>query len=216
MGNTAYITFDRYTAHSAGAYYVDDIDDIPMDTIGLIALSHRMIYRKDSPIENVVIDMSMNEGGDVNAALFVLGWVLGDANLTLKNTFTGAQTNAYYRADVNLDREFNSGDEVDDKNIFCLISPLSFSCGNLVSTGFKASQRVTLLGRTSGGGACIVQSISTAWGTCFQISSPYQLSVIKNGSLYDIDQGVDPDFVILRPEDYYDREALTEYINGLF
>ena len=39
---------------------------------------------------------------------------------------------------------------------------------------------------------------------------------MKNGSYYDVDKGVDPDYVISSYERYYDREALVEYINSLY
>ena len=144
-----------------------------------------------------------------------MGWILGDVPFSVKDTFTGALSTASYRADVNLDRRFTSGDVLDDKNVFVLVSPVSFSCGNLVPAAFKASDKVTLLGRTTGGGSCIVQPLSTAWGTFFQISGPQRMSFLKNGSFYDIDTGVAPDFTLVKPERYYDREKLTEYINSL-
>ena len=42
------------------------------------------------------------------------------------------------------------------------------------------------------------------------------MSFLKNGSFYDIDRGADPDIPITKTEHYYDREALAQYINGLF
>ena len=66
-----------------------------------------------------------------------------------------------------------------DKNLYCLISPVSFSCGNLVPAGLKSSQKVTLIGRTSGGGSCSVQPMTTAYGTVFQISSAMRMSSAK-------------------------------------
>jgi len=42
------------------------------------------------------------------------------------------------------------------------------------------------------------------------------MSYLKNGSYYDTDQGIDPDFVIEKLGNFYDREALTKYINQLF
>ena len=217
FGNTAYLVFDHFVNSSASAYYnaIENKEDLPWDTIGLVIYAHNSIYRDDSPIENVVIDLSNNLGGSVDAAIFLMGWILGDAPFSVKDTFTGALSTAYYRADVNMDRRFTSGDVLDDKNIFVLISPVSFSCGNLVPAALKASDKVTLLGRTTGGGSCIVQPLSTAWGTFFQISGPQRMSFLKNGSFYDIDTGVAPDFTLIKPERYYDREKLTEYINGL-
>lgn len=38
----------------------------------------------------------------------------------------------------------------------------------------------------------------------------------KNGSFYDVDQGVEPDYFINDYANFYNREALTEFINGLF
>jgi len=218
VGNTAYITFDTFRDNVSSAYYtaLDEDGSLPDDTVSLIILAHNRIYRKDSPVENVVIDLSCNSGGSLNAAAFVLSWVLGEAPVSLQDTLTGATSTAIYRVDTNLDRVFDSNDQVDDKNVYCLISPCSFSCGNLVPAAFKASGRVTLLGRTSGGGSCLVQHAATAWGTYFQISGLQRMSYMKNGVYYDIDQGVEPDFVIDKIANFYDREALTAYINALF
>jgi hypothetical protein len=61
-----------------------------------------------------------------------------------------------------------------------------------------------------------VQPAATAWGAYFQISGMQRMSYIKNGVYYAIDQGIEPDFVIDKAENFYDREALTAYINALF
>ena len=218
VGNTAYITFDSFVNNASGESYYDSILNqgvFPSDTIGLIIYAHSQIYRADSPIQNVVIDLSLNSGGSVDAALFVMSWVLGNAPFCVKDTYTGALSTVLYRGDANLNRVFDAGDEVDDKDIFVLISPLSFSCGNLVPAAFKNYQKATLIGRTSGGGSCVVQPLSTAWGTMFQISGPARMSFSKNGSFYDIDQGIEPDIYLSRISSFYDREGLTAMINEL-
>ena len=102
-----------------------------------------------------------------------------------------------------------------NKKIFCLISPVSFSCGNLVPNVFKNSNRVTLIGRTSGGGSCIVLPMTNAIGTNFQISGPMRLAFTKNGSFYDIDRGAEPDCPLMFPKSFYDRVTLTKYINEI-
>ena len=117
---------------------------------------------------------------------------------------------------MNRDGVFDEKDTVADKNLFCLTSPVCFSCGNLVPCAFKESGKVTLLGRTTGGGSCGVLYSSSAWGTSFQISANTRLSFLKNGAFYDIDRGADPDYLISRPEKYYDRAALTDFINGIY
>lgn len=93
---------------------------------------------------------------------------------------------------------------------------MSFSCGNLVPWAFKADGRVKLLGSVSGGGSCTVWPMATAWGTSYAISGPTRLSFMKNGAYYDIDRGVEPDYMISSFERYYDREALIEFIHSLY
>ena len=218
VGNTAYITFDSFDSDYRGEAFYSGMKsgEIPDDTLGLIIYAHSRIMRKGSPIKNVVLDLSNNTGGAVDAGIFVLGWFLGDAPFSVKDMATGAMSTSIYRADVNLDRRFDAKDTVEEKNLYCLISPVSFSCGNLVPAALKSSQKVTLLGKTTGGGSCVVQPLSTAWGTVFQISSSRRMSFLKNGSFYDIDQGVDPDCFINDISNFYDRKALTAYINSLF
>ena len=218
VGNTAYITFDTFkSSYYGGAYYMakDEGEELT-DTVALIIHAHEQITRPDSPIENVVLDLSNNTGGAVDAAVVVLGWFLGDAPFSVKNMATGALSTAIYRADINLDHEFDEKDTVADKNLYCLVSPVSFSCGNLVPAALKSSQKVTLIGRTTGGGSCVVQPMTTAYGTVFQISAAHRMSFLKNGSFYDIDQGVDPDYYVDRIANLYNRAAMTDFINGLF
>lgn len=218
VGNTAYISFDNFTSSYGNDEYFasKEANDYPEDTIGLIIYAHGQITRAGSPIKNVVLDLSNNTGGAADAAVFVISWFLGDATFSVKDMSTGAMSSAVYRADVNLDGVFDENDTVADKNLYCLISPVSFSCGNLVPAALKASQKVSLLGKTSGGGSCVVQPLSTAYGSVFQISGARRMSFLKNGSFYDIDQGVDPDYPIDKIENYYNRKLLTNYIGSLF
>ena len=78
IGNTAYITFDSFDSDYYGqAYYAaaEKGEEIPDDTLGLIIYAHSQITREGSPIENVVLDLSCNSGGAVDAAVFVIGLV---------------------------------------------------------------------------------------------------------------------------------------------
>lgn len=225
VGNTAYITFDHFTVNIDPSVYYElgtdpEMDTDPssemVDTIALIIDAHEKITRKNSPIENVVIDLSLNGGGQLDACMFVASWFLGESAASVRSSMTGAVSTGKYRVDTNLDGEFDEKDTVSDKNLYCLIGPYSFSCGNLLPNIFRSSNRVTLLGQTSGGGSCSVLPMTTAEGAIFRISSPYRMSYMKNGSYYDTDLGVNPDFVISKPANFYDREALTDYINRLF
>ena len=219
VGNTAYVTFDSFKIDTYMDYYAaaaeGTLPDPFADTISLLYYAHQQITRENSPIENVVLDLSINEGGTASAAIWVMGWFLGDAQLSLTHTPTGAETTIVYRADVNLDHQFDEADTISGLNLFCLTSPVSFSCGNLVPWAFKADGRVTLLGRVTGGGSCSVLFTTTAWGTSYQLSGPNRISFLKNGAYYDVDRGVEPDYFIKDYRTFYDREALTEIINNM-
>jgi C-terminal processing protease CtpA/Prc len=110
---------------------------------------------------------------------------------------------------------FDENDSIKDKNLYCLISPVSFSCGNYVPALLKASDKVTLIGKKSSGGGCIVNNGVLADGTLFGISDAKQMSIVKNGTYYSVDGGVEPHVELTKIESFYNREALTEYINYL-
>ena len=165
-----------------------------------------------------MLDLSCNTGGHAAAAVYALCWFLGEAQVSVKDSFSGAETTTVYRADINLDRKFDEQDTLAGRglNLYCLISPVSFSCGNLVPWAFKMDGNVKLLGSKSRGGSCAVLSMTTAWGTSFAVSGPLRLSFMINGAYYDVDKGVEPDYVIRTYDHLYDREALTNYINSLY
>ena len=215
-GDTAFITFDEFMKKRDN-YYDSRIDrDQPEDTIDLIIYANQQIKREGSPIRNIVLDLSNNDGGAASAAVFVISWFLGEADIALRDVFTGAETNAVYLADVNLDGEFNEDDTVGTGyKLYCLTSNTSFSCGNLVPAACKSSGKVTLVGQTTGGGSCVVLPCTTAAGAIFQISGPMQISIIRNGSFYNTDSGITPHFFLDKPESFYDRPALAEYLREL-
>lgn len=220
IGNTAYVRMDTFDFDYNTDYYAAAeegmLPDPSYDTVSLLVQAHQQITREDSPIENVVLDLSTNIGGAAPAAVYTLAWFLGEAQLSTYNTFFGSETTSVYKADLNLDHEYDEKDTLSNLNLFCLISPMSFSCGNLEPWAFKEDGRVTLLGRVSGGGSCVVFPMTTAWGTSFRLSGCDRISFVKNGAYYDVDCGVEPDYIIRDYKHFFDRQALTDYINQLF
>ena len=225
-GDTAYITFDGFDFDliSLGDLFGDEIgksNNITMDrvhdTIGLISYSVQQILRKDSPIKNVVLDLSINGGGTVDAAAYVVAAFLGKASFSVENALSGSLITNNYACDINFDTKFDEDETLAGKglNLYCLTTKASFSCGNLVPCVFKEDPHVSIIGQKSGGGACTIGTISTATGTVLDISGNTRLSYIKNGSFYNVDQGAEPDFTISKYEHLFDREWLTEYIDNL-
>ena len=216
VGNTAYITFNGFSTPTRN-YAEKPATKKDRDTIGIISYAFGQIMRKNSPVKNVVLDLSQNSGGKAAAAAYVLAAFLGDANLSLRDTLTNASATYVYNADTNFDGKSDEKDTLAGKglNIYCLTSKVSFSCGNLIPSVFKQTGDIALIGHRTGGGACTIEPLATADGSFFRTSSNVQLSFMRNGSFYDVDQGVDPDYYINDLSFLYDRQGLTNYINGL-
>ena len=228
IGDTAFVTFDSFTVNrKPEEYYETELPDDPQDTIELMIHANRMVRREGSPVKNIVIDLSSNGGGNSDAAIAVASWFTGEARFSLLDTMTGAETITCYRTDLNLngialsDPEggsgtYDPGDTVAGQyNLYCLISPSSFSCANLVPAIFEQAGGITLIGQRTGGGSNVVFPASTASGMLFQMSGPLQITTYKNGSLYGVDTGVEPHIRLNKPESFYDREALVEMIHNL-
>lgn len=228
IGDTAFVTFDSFTVkRSPKEYYELEDPDNPQDTIELIIYANRMVRREGSPVKNIVLDLSNNGGGDSDAAIVVTSWFTGEARFALLDTMTGAQTITAYRTDLNLNGaalsdpddpagKYDPGDTVFKQyNLYCLISPSSFSCGNLVPAIFDQAGGITLIGQRSGGGSNVVLPATTASGMVFQMSGPLQITTYTNGSLYGVDTGVEPHVRLNNFESYYDREGLVEMIHNL-
>ena len=213
VGDTAYVTFDSFVSGDEDYYTTAPTADA-VYTFGVCAYAHKQIT-SDSAVKNVVLDLSANTGGESRAALYTLAWFLGEAAVSIQSAATGGASTTVYRADLNLDHVFDEKDTLSGKNLYCLISPMSFSSGNLVPSFFKNSGKVTLLGQNSGGGACNVQPLVSATGSYLTISCERILSRCFNGSFYDIDQGVAPDFTISQLSNFYDRTSLTRMIDFL-
>lgn len=217
FGDTAYVTFDQFVRAADRMYRETEITNNPADTLELLLYANKQIHRENSPIKYVVLDLSNNVGGMVDTGVMTIAWLLNTALITMKDVADATESTLIYGFDGNGNGVF--GDEDDglgmSYNIYCLISPMSFSCGNFVPAMLKNSHRVTLLGECSGGGACSVLPIGAADGNLFNISSQYRISTVTNGTYYSVDQGVQPDFVISNPDHLYDRTYLTEYIHQL-
>ena len=222
IGDTAFVTFDSFTAERSdrSEYYNLELNDWTdaKDTIELILYAHKMVTRPDSPIKKIVIDLSLNGGGNADAAVAVACWFTGTASISLLDTMTGAETVMSYRTDLNLNGVAldDPGDTVSGGayNLYCLTSRNSFSCGNLIPAVFEQSGFVTLIGRRSGGGSCVVMACTSASGSVFQISGSKELSTTRNGTFYSIDAGIPVDIPLTKDASFYDRAGLVELIHN--
>ncbi|MBP5706761.1 MAG: hypothetical protein J6W76_05715, partial [Spirochaetales bacterium] len=232
-GKTAIVRFDEFTVNNLKGADIPTISDEDLekyvynlekkyDTIALLNTVNEKIHT-NSNIENVVLDLSRNGGGAAFTAAFLLSWMLGECTFNLTDPITGAKWSTTYEADVNFDGKYDANDEsvidkqdtIKNKNLFCLISPLSFSCGNLVPAVLKASGQVTILGVASTGGTAAVYNTCTADGTLFQMSSRHVINIAINGSSYDIDKGIEPHYYINKVENFYKTDKIASLVNSI-
>lgn len=225
IGDTAYVTFDGFNDFfdDHNVYYSEafqnEIESLlkESDPVAIAHYANSQINRQGSPIKNVVIDISLNTGGSLDAAMYLLSWIQGYARLDIANSKIGSEYSNTYRADVDLDGAITSKDSLASRhlNVYCVVSSATFSCGNLIASCLKESKAAKLIGRKTSGGACAVQACITPDGTAFTFSGNYKFSAVRNGKYYTIDEGVQPDYPIEDAKKMYDRVWLTDYIKSL-
>ncbi len=230
IGDTVYVTFDRFWIDDDRNYYEEPlsmeekahvISDYPtsgIDTIGLIHVANEFI-QKNKKIRNVVVDISCNTGGSLDAETFTACWLLGRNDVKISSGITGCQSSTSYYADVNFDKNIDDSDTVKDRRLFCLASNVSFSCANLLASTLEDSGKATLLGSKTAGGSCAIYLTSSATGALFQTSSLWRFSSEKNGAFNDIDDGVSPDYKLTELRSFYnrsDKDGLTAFIRKLY
>ena len=224
VGDTAYIRFNNFMLDGTDDYMsVPTYEEVKDEgnTIRLMQYAYDHIMANKN-LKRVVLDLSMNGGGNATTALYVIGTFLGKGTMTCRDTITDAMCNSAYMVDTNRDGVFDDKDTLQSSELkarglklYCFISNFSFSCGNIVPCMFKDSKKVTLIGQTTGGGATSVGGMSTATGTSFNISSPYVFSFEKNGSFYDTDRGAEPEFWIKDLSKLYDRVYMNTFLDKI-
>ncbi len=210
---TAIIRFDSFVSSYKNFTSNTIRNYVESDSFAMFYSAFRQI-RSHGNIENVVIDLSLNGGGAVDALIGILGFLTNSVSINLYDPLSEAKTSLYYAVDTNLDGEVNSSDLMSSYRFFLLTSTYSFSCANLFSSICKEGKLATIIGEKSGGGACVVHSSVTADGMPFQMSGLSRLSVKGNdGSFLDIDDGVSPDYAFSR-KSFYDERTLAAFVES--
>lgn len=209
VGDTAFVVIDDLSLPSTSPYEVsaDALKD-STDALSTIAYAHKRITRADSPVRNVVLDLSCCTTGQKGAAVWATAWMLGTSNLATSDTLTSRLETMYYRADINLDHEFNDDDTLTGKRLYCLVSPATVSYGNLVAQALKASGSVRLVGSATGGGAFEPRTGLTVLGSSFTYSGNSMLCYVDNGLINDVTDDMDAQLQLPSSVDFCDRDAI--------
>lgn len=210
-GDTAIIRFDSFVSQSFQANLGDEFyaSHVEQDVFSLFHTSYNKIASVGG-VENVIIDLSCNLGGDSFALLDSLGFVLDNPSFIIYDHAAKRSMDAKLRTDCNADGIFTEGES--PANLYThyvLTSGASFSCGNAFPY-FAKLGGVKIIGQKSGGGSCVVAPIITGEGYPVRISGAFELAKTKVDDP-SIDGGVEPD-ILIPEEDFYDMAKLKAAI----
>ena len=222
---TFYIAFNQFTECPDGSLYNEatykDQATINANTAAQFASAYRYLSSEEAKgkIDTVVVDLATNEGGASDSLLYALCTLVGEAKVLTRNPLTGAKNDSRIKADLNLDGMIDDKDVgLVDKgyNVAILSSQYTFSCGNALPALAKySSPKIKTLGETSGGGACVLRSTMSDIGSSFVLSGLTEISVEKNGSIVNVDKGVEAD-VSIAQSSMFDRNIVSTLAKEAF
>lgn len=204
--NTAIIYLARFTTKTIeDPDTVIDSNDYMRDAIaGILAINPN--------IENIVVDISSNTGGNLGALYRVLGYITDNPiEANYQDPLTNKKTTYWIDVDTRATQV----------NWFFMISKRTFSAANLMAAIGKYQGLATIIGTTSGGGACSILPIYTPDGSIYQISSlnmiSYRVGSDEDGWEYiSVESGVVPDYFLSITDIFNDASiaSLIEAINN--
>ncbi|MDY0346951.1 MAG: S41 family peptidase [Acholeplasma sp.] len=149
-------------------------------------------------VENIVVDLSCNGGGNLGATIQVMGYMTEDPmNIYQKNATDNATAAFSY---------FSENNAV-DVNWYILTSPVTFSAANLMTSMAKDGGFATIIGQNSSGGASSIEVILLPDGQALIISS---VGVLSDKNFNSIEMGIEVDIKVSPT----DESAIINAINA--
>lgn len=156
-------------------------------------------------IENIVVDITDNGGGNVGAVWRTLGYMTDDVIYYHSQNPTDNSTVTYQIYDEYPAYEVNW---------YILTSKVTFSAANLMAATAKEQGIATVIGVKSSGGASSISGIVLPTGDVLFMSSTNVIST-KNelGEYISVEYGVDPDIVFPGVSKLYDDQYIENVVN---
>ena len=220
-GNTAYCLFNAFDCDFAAwrKFYKGEgpkptVENHPNDWLAVL-LDALEKAEKDPEVKNFGLDISTNGGGSEDIVMVITSLMCNKAEAYNENSLLGQKQKIYYEVDRNLDGKFDEKDaEVKyDLNFALLVSACSFSCGNMLPALMK-DFGIPLIGQKTGGGACCVLYNPSADGYAYRYSS--HRSRLMNQKGENVDPGVEPDLKLETPEEFFDFQKITQFIERFY
>ena len=169
-------------------------------------------------INNIVLDLSLNGGGNLGALERVLGFIT-DENIpfAIYNSLGGLYSYEESAIDADNDDDYEDKDAYSQYNWYILTSSNTFSAANYCAAICKNSGFAKIIGQKSGGGMCSVLYTNLLDGTSLNISSNTSLRVVGDiadyDTYYEVESGIEPDIYIADFQNFYNDEYICNLIN---
>lgn len=220
IGDTAIITFDSF--QTAATKDVKDEDGNILEDAKDKDSYYYMLYcldliEKHGGIKNIVMDTTLNGGGNVGAMLRVLGFFIRDVYTDNYYKGFGYKTSSCYNVDTDLDGDVDDDDLYDQYTWYCLSSGYSYSAANNFAIICK-NAGVKVIGQKTGGGMCSIIPLCLIDGTSIYTSgyscTTYYTDRVDGGyTFHDVQYGIDPD-IQLAQADFYNDQAIYDLIHA--
>ncbi|TKA59036.1 hypothetical protein MBOVa_4410 [Mycoplasmopsis bovis 8790] len=220
---SAVITLDSFDAAPLENLTNNPEDSYMIDSFELMKYALDVIERRSiesgNQINNIILDISQNGGGNIAALYRLIGLIKGKQDRKAYsysyNTLTRTLEESVYRAEIPnkyLDKNYNW---------FLLTSNLSFSAANALvaytaaDKSSPSSRNVQIIGQKTGGGACAIIPIVLSDGTMIVVSSNTKIVTKSDDKHYvSVENGFEvPDKFKLNYEDFYNDYALAELVS---
>lgn len=170
-------------------------------------------------IDNILLDISVNGGGNIGAMIRVLGFLTNREIPYILYDCLGEREFIYkYLVDIDDDGKYGD-DAYDNYHWTLLVSETSYSAANTFASIFQDLNIGKIIGQNTGGGSCSVLPLTLADGTCFTISSNESFRKLDEStfrtSYVSTENGIECDQKLTHPY-FYNDQSLSDYINSLY
>lgn len=164
----------------------------------------KIIDKLDSKVENIIIDLSLNTGGNIGSVLRIL------TKMTNKEVWYHAK-NPLNNATISYGQTTN--EKVYDKyNYFVKTSSVTFSAANLMASIAKDLD-IPVIGQKSSGGASAIMPIVLPEGSIIFISSSTVLTrKDEKGDYVSVEYGIDVDYPL---NNLYSETEINRILNSI-
>jgi len=188
-----------------GTHAEDELPTMRLIDSGKTAVVYLYGFTIDSPdefkttldslpasVENVVIDLSYNTGGNIGAVLRIFGYMTDDQLLYHSQNPADGSAVTYHIESSYTPYEYNW---------YIISSSVTFSAANMMVSMAQELDIATVMGQPSSGGASSIGTIITPDGTCLLVSTNNVLStrIGTTPETYEyisVESGIDVDYLM--------------------